>query len=404
MHKTIVDLTTATGHCPCGNAHHPIHVKKIVIEPGALQQIAPFLISESIRTTLIVADETTFQAAGTTVLQYLGQFQIRSSVCLIHPDVQGDVKADEVSLMQTWMAVNHDTEGILAVGSGTIHDIVRFVAFKLRLPFISVPTAASVDGFTSAGAPLIIRGMKQTIQTAAPIAVFADIDVLTDAPQPMNAAGFGDMLGKFTSLADWKISRMLADEPYCPLAASTTKQSLDQCLHHLDEIRTRSPEGLRILMSSLVESGLVMLMTGHSRPASGAEHHLSHFWEMHLIKNNKKQLLHGAKVGVATGIIADLYHRLADMSQEEVLDCMEESTRQAVSEQWQEIRNTLREIPDPAALQDWIRRIGGPSNIEELGISEELLQQALNQAHTIRDRHTGLRLVNENPALNKKLI
>lgn len=404
MNNIISETMLAAASCKCGNPHHPIHVKEIVIESGALTQLAPFLTSQSIRNTLIVADELTFQAAGTTVMQHLNQNQIHNSLCLIHPDNQGDVKADEVSLIQTLMAVNSNTEAIIAIGSGTIHDIVRFISSKLHLPFISVPTAASVDGFTSAGAPLIIRGMKQTIQAAAPIAVFADIDVLISAPKQMNASGFGDMLGKFTSLADWKVSHLLADEPYCPLAAKITKQSLDNCLNNIDKIRTHSPEGLRILMAALIESGLVMLMIDHSRPASGAEHHLSHFWEMHLIENHMRQLLHGAKVGVATGIIADLYHRLANILQEELHNSIEEQKREFVSDRWKEVREALHEIPPSTALRDWLRCVGGPSTIEELGISEELLQQALNQAHKIRNRHTGLRLINENPELNKNLI
>lgn len=98
---------------------------------------------------------------------------------------------------------------MIAVGSGTIHDIVRFAAFQRDLPFISYPTAPSVDGFTSARAPLILYGTKTTIQTKAPSALFADLDLLKAAPQSMVAAGFGDMLGKITSLADWEISAIL---------------------------------------------------------------------------------------------------------------------------------------------------------------------------------------------------
>src|SRR5690625_4586681 len=177
----------------------------------------------------------------------------------------------------------------------------------MNIPFVSVPTAASVDGFTSKGAPLIFRGFKETIQTASPIAVFADIDVLKIAPREMTAAGFGDMIGKYTSLLDWKISHLIANEPYNKLAAKSTKKSLEACVKYVHQIADHEDEGLKILMQSLIESGLVMLVLDFSRPASGSEHHLSHYWEMELLKNEEKQLLHGAKVGVASAIIVDLY-------------------------------------------------------------------------------------------------
>lgn len=196
-----------------------------------------------------------------------------------------------------------------AVGSGTIHDIVRFVSFKMDIPIIAVPTAASVDGFTSKGAPLIFRGFKNTIQTASPLAVFADINIIKKAPQELTAAGFGDIIGKYTPLLDWKISNLIANEPYNELAAHLTKNSLVACVNHVEEIAAHSELGIKILMQSLIESGLVMLALDFSRPASGSEHHLSHYWEMELLKNDQKQLLHGAKVGVAATIIIDLYEK-----------------------------------------------------------------------------------------------
>ncbi|WP_367760905.1 sn-glycerol-1-phosphate dehydrogenase [Ammoniphilus sp. 3BR4] len=252
------------------------------------------------RKVIIVADQHTYQAAGVVLSEHLMQSNIHHHLCLVNANDQGDVVADEPSVVQVFLNTTHDTDAFLAVGAGTIHDIVRFVSYKMNKPFISVPTAASVDGFTSAGAPLIIRGMKQTVQAASPIAVFADLDVLCSAPRHLTAAGFGDMVAKYISLFDWRFSHIMANEPYCCVAADWTRESLESCIRHIDDIQAMNPAGIQVLMEALLKSGLAMLLVGHSRSASGAEHHLSHYWEMDFLKNGRAQVLHGAKVGVTT--------------------------------------------------------------------------------------------------------
>ncbi len=124
--------------------------------------------------------------------------------------LQGDVIADEEALIEAMLGIPQNADSIIAVGAGTIHDIARFASYKMAKPFISIPTAPSVDGFNSMGAPVVIKGVKTTYQMHSPIAVFADINVLQKAPKEMIAAGFGDMIGKYTSLADWKFSHLIA--------------------------------------------------------------------------------------------------------------------------------------------------------------------------------------------------
>ena len=136
------------------------------------------------------------------------------------------------------------------------------------------------------------------------------LDVLCLAPQAMVAAGFGDMLGKYTSLADWKLGQLLLEEHYCEIAADMTMAGLQLCIDHIDGIRDRNEIGIKSLMEGLILSGISMLLVGNSRPASGAEHHLSHYWEMRFILEERKALLHGAKVGVACILMAGLFECL----------------------------------------------------------------------------------------------
>lgn len=276
----------------------------------------------------------------------------------------------------------------------------------MNKPFISVPTAPSVDGFTSTGAPIIIKGEKKTIPASAPEAIFADLDILINAPQSLVAAGFCDMLGKTTSLFDWKFAHWAAGEPYCPAAERITRQALTDCVNHVQEIAKREVGGIRVLTNALIESGLAMLIFGQSHPASGAEHHLSHYWEMEYLRLGKKQLLHGAKVGAACVEIAKLYHH--SMKEERLLKALASSAKdqeklERIHSRWEDIMELIKSVPEPSELRKLIRIMDGPATPAELGIDKELLTRSMKEAHQVRlNRYTMLRALNESWVSHKK--
>lgn len=378
-------------NCTCQN-HNPINID-IIIQENALAKISAFLESRGYRHVSVVADDNTYQAAGKEVLEYLTQNNIRHDFTCLQPNQQGDVVADEVSIVQLFLEASSDVDAFLAIGSGTIHDLVRFVSYKMQKPFISVPTAASVDGFASSGAPLVIRGTKVTVQTAPPVAIFADLNILQAAPKPLLAAGLGDMLGKYTSLVDWRFSHLMAHEPYCLTAVEWTEQALASCIEHIEEIVEGKTAGIEVLMKALVQSGLAMLLVGHSRSASGGEHHLSHYWEMNFLKQGKPQVLHGAKVGVATGVIADVYRQLFQR--------LAPDENRQLSPYYQEIKEKVNQIPESGTIKEYLQRLQGPSSPEELGIDQTLVQEALREAYHLRERYTILRFINENNLWDK---
>jgi glycerol-1-phosphate dehydrogenase [NAD(P)+] len=347
---------------------------------GASDEAVPYLMEAGLEKALFVADETTAEVIGRRLAERHAAAGGKASLEIIRPNEAGDVIADEASVLQAIIAAQRlGADALVAAGSGTIHDIVRYAAFTLGVPFVSVPTAPSVDGFTSKGAPLILRGEKITLPAVAPVALFADLDVLLQAPRPMIAAGFGDMLGKYTSLFDWVYGRETAGEPYDEEVAALTRGALERCAARAEAIGRGTEEGVRALMQSLIESGIALLRFGQSHPASGAEHHISHYWEMHFLRTGRRQVLHGAKVGVACAVIADLYKRRAAEGFPLPEAC----------------RRMLEELPDGAELRRLLRIAGGPADPEELGIGPELLDEALRRAHTVRpNRHTMLRALN----------
>ncbi|MEB4780495.1 sn-glycerol-1-phosphate dehydrogenase [Paenibacillus jamilae] len=364
------------------NTDHPHRKVELFIEvrDGALESIASYLNQQNYKHVTLVEDEHTSAAAGKKVADLIREAGLTVDVVRLPPNAVGDVIADETYIMKVLLGVADQSQAVLAVGSGTIHDLVRFVCYKMNRPFLSVPTAASVDGFTSAGAPLIVDGSKQTFQAVPPEAIFADLSVLARAPQTMTAAGFGDMLGKFTSLADWHVSRDLGNEPYSPVANRITEEALRACVEHVDEIAAGSKTGVEVLMNALIASGISMLMIDHSRPASGGEHHISHRIEMDFIAEGRKQVLHGAKVGVASALLSDMYRELA-------------------ANQDVEAFKVYRTLPTSEQMRAWLAQVGGPSTIAELGVTQEQLARALRTAHTLRDRYTGLKYMNEHQLL-----
>ncbi|MBP1996633.1 sn-glycerol-1-phosphate dehydrogenase [Paenibacillus eucommiae] len=410
MKTTITALLAEIKLAAAGSKDHArkaIELDLIKIEPGAIQKVAPYLGSKSYQKISIVADVTTFDVAGKQLMTILEGSAFSVYVTIIKPDRQGDVMADEASLIQliTDMKKN-EAEVLIAVGGGTIHDIARYSAYISGVPFISVPTAPSVDGFNSMGAPVLLRGEKTTIPAMGPSALFADLDVLVKAPAALVAAGFGDMLGKYTSLFDWKFGSITAGEPYMQAAADITKSALLQCVEQVDLIAERQEEGIRTLMSALIESGLAMLLFGQSHPASGAEHHLSHYWEMEHIRLGKRQLLHGAKVGVASIEISRLYHRIAKEGAGYWRGVLSRGVPSSmagagtefnlIAAHWEDIQREISEIPDEETLSRLLHKLGGPVAAEDLQINPELLNRSLEEAWRVRpNRFTLLRAYNE---------
>lgn len=362
-----------------------IEINPLLVEAGAVQAVAPYLKEQNYRRIIVAADAITYDIAGRKLEQAITAHGIDVHVTLITPNSLGDVIADEASIIQLLLDIQQQkAEVVIAAGSGTIHDISRYAAYTAGIPFVSVPTAPSVDGFNSKGAPIIIRGEKKTIAAIGPDAIFADLEILAEAPAAMVAAGFGDMLGKYTSLLDWSFGASEGGEPYSGEVAEITRFALNKCVEHVPQIASRDQEGIRILIEALIESGLAMLLFGQSHSASGAEHHLSHFWEMEYIRLGKRQLLHGAKVGVACAEISKLYHRLA----------AEESGLSFTSNPVK-VREAIAALPDERMIRGWLKQVGGPSTTEELGVDEELLKRSLQEAHHVRpNRYTLLRAYN----------
>ena len=283
-------------------------LQAVTVDDRATDHLVHFCREHNLTKLFMVADQNTYAAQGKAVEAALrgAGFDLKQVVF----GSEEEVVADAQHVLDVLAEADRQDRTFIAVGTGTLTDITRFSSHRTKTSFISVPTAPSVDGFASVGAPLIIHGVKITLICHAPIAVFADIRTLANAPRAMIAAGFADMLGKYTSVADWRIGRLLWGEPYDEAIAVRILAAVDQCATHAAAIGEGSSAAVRTLMDALLESGYCMLDFGTSRPASGAEHHYSHDREMKLLQEGRPAILHGAKVGVATILVAGIYDQI----------------------------------------------------------------------------------------------
>lgn len=401
----------------------------VTIDDRAVEHLVEFCRAHDLARLFLVADKHTFAAQGEAVARALRDagFDLKQIVF-----TNDEVIADAAHIFDVLLAAGGEPRTYIAVGSGTLTDITRFASHRTHSHFISVPTAPSVDGFASIGAPLIIHGVKVSVYCQAPYAIFADINTLAHAPQAMIAAGFGDMLGKLTSIADWRLGRLLWHEPYDEAIAQRTLDAVQICIDNVDGIGRGEPLAISRLFDALLESGYCMLDFGESRPASGAEHHTSHYWEMKLLREGRPAILHGAKVGVATVMVAHLYDQVRALSREQVADLLEatawptrdeeiaairaaygeladgiiadhkaflemtpaqvDALKRSILAHWQEIQAIAAQVPPAATVADLLRRAGGPTSAAELGLDDAERDLGFNNGHYLRNRFTARKL------------
>ena len=416
MRMDFTDLLAAFS-CDCGRVHSS-EVKRIVMESGALIRL-PEVIAEmgSFSRIGMICDENTYEVAGKRVEDMIAPAQ---TVILDSTHLHANERA--VAEVQKRLASGLDL--LVAVGSGTIHDITRYVAYHAGLSFISVPTAASVDGYVSNVAAMTWNGAKKTMTACAPLAMVADIEIIAAAPMRLTASGVGDMLGKYTALLDWKIGKIFRDEYYCDHIVGLVEKALINVKNSVEKLQDRDEDAVALLMYGLVLSGVAMQHTGISRPASGSEHHISHFIEM-TVSPEVCDALHGEKVGVGLMLVSRLYHaldafsdgeiaeRLSDYAlatdgylsekfgplsdeirKENAKDCAEGITREEILSHLADIRREIAGLPTEEELAPIFDACGACKTLSDIGLSEEkMLPELYAIAPLVRNRLTLMRLL-----------
>lgn len=398
--------------CNCGK-NHKCDIEYVFIENGALSRLKE--ICGNYENILLVADENTFSAAGEKVEKELSDKKVAKVIFSGKTFVIPDEKAIE--------KVREHIDGIdliIGIGSGVIQDLCKYVSFFDKIPYMVVATAPSMDGYASNGAAMILNGMKETVSAGLPKAIIADTGILKDAPMEMIKAGYGDIIGKYSALCDWKLSRVVNGEYFCQYIYDTTYKMIENTLNGVKGLLNRDENSVKALMEALVVVGIMMSFAGSSRPASGSEHHLSHFFEITGIVNSESYFPHGIDVVYSTVITAKIRDFILNnsfgdsvyrISREEYCNKMSqiysvvaegcialqdkvgnyENDRISVYKEKEiEIRNVLKEMPTPQEILEMLELAGLDMTEFYKEYSKEKLCNAVLYAKDLKDRYTVL--------------
>lgn len=418
-----VDLGQLREPCACGMEHN-IDVEKIVIESGAVSQLEDIL--EEFQNPVFICDSNTRTAAEPFLEEEFKDYPV------IELNPEG-LQADNRGVNKVMKQLDYCDRGLssvsvdvlVAIGSGTIHDLTRYAATEYDIPFVSIPTAASVDGYAANVAALNWDGMKKTVAGVSPRWILADTDIFGAAPSRLTASGVSDFLGKYISILDWKVAHLVTGEYICEEVCDLLEKSLRDVSRVLDDIRYGDKEAIEKLMYALILSGLCMQMVESPRPVSGAEHMVSHLWDLNVL-NEQTNALHGEQVGLGLLLVTDYYKKLGyairhknvtvksetakglEMSllehtfgkkgllegilTENTPNPLEDIDLEELEEQLPEIEDFIDDLPDADDMYAKLHDAGCVHEISNLGISQKEVELTLQSSPYVRNRLTLLRL------------
>ncbi|VVB51436.1 Glycerol-1-phosphate dehydrogenase [NAD(P)+] [uncultured archaeon] len=312
---------------------------RVLVGEDAIKQASEFVSSLRLEalpgTPLLVSDATAYKIAGEEVAKKLGAANFLVS------------EATEKEVQRLLDRLQGDgVSYLVAVGGGTVIDVAKVASFRKRMPFVSIPTAASHDGIASPRASL--KGEKpMSVEAHEPIGILADLTIIAKAPKKLLAAGCADAISNYTAVRDWRIAHREKKEYYGDYAAALA----DMSARIIMESGPRVYDNISILVEALISSGIAIGIAGSTRPCSGSEHLFSHMLDIIC----EKHALHGEQVGV--GAIMMAYLQRSD---------------------WEAVRSALNSV-------------GAPTTAAELDIPPDKIIEALTSAHKVRDRYTVLR-------------
>ena len=415
--------------CPCDHARPN---QDIYVGKGLIPRLPEYIARRGLGThCVVVCDENTYKVAGEQVYQVLKNAGY--DAILLKFIREGELVPDERTIGELLLTIQPETEFLVAVGSGSITDTCRVNAARCKLPFVSVGTAPSMDGYTSVVAPLILRGTKIHRAGPCPEIIVCDLQVLATAPLDMVRSGVGDVLGKYIAIADWQIGNVINDEPYCPTCGEIVLNAVGSLIDNIDEIRNRTEKGMQVLIEGLLLAGITIMIVGHTRAVASVEHNVGHFVEMKMLERYGKAPSHGATVGAATLMVYPAFKRFANedisgIDPEKRFPMPVEERRAFMRDTWgveggetimaenpgdflttEELRRRVRrakerfsdikKIIDNMPAYDEIyaamERLGAKMTLAELGVDPDVVNTAMHCAKDYRTRYSLFKTLDE---------
>jgi glycerol-1-phosphate dehydrogenase [NAD(P)+] len=362
----------------------------------------------------VVSDPSTHAALGARIERALaGSFTVQS---VIVPAPHADV----LTVARLGSTLAPGTDAVITVGAGTLNDLCKMVAFERQIPHAVFATAASMNGYLSVSASIIVDGVKRSFRTRTPAGAFFDLGVIAGAPPALTRAGLGDTLARSTAQADWLLSHLLLERPYREAPYAMLAADEDQLLREPAALAAGDRGAMRALVRTLILSGFGMTVCSGSYPASQGEHLIGHYLDL----IHPLDVFHGVQIGVCTLVMAALQERLLraappilraspitlaqlieaygertgaacwDEYQRKHLDTVraEELTARLAS-RWDAMRTRIEAIMlGVDRITSVLAAAGAATSPEALGYTDGEMAHAVRHARVLRDRYTFLDL------------
>ena len=406
--------------CSCGKIHSASYAR-INVGAGAISTLADTVRSFGAKRAFVFSDVNTFAAAGERALEILDNAGIEYTSYVIS---DAHLMPDEKSVGSVVMHYDYSADVIVAVGSGVINDIGKMLSLTTGKPNIIVATAPSMDGYLSNSSCMDRDGLKTTIYTKCPDAIIGDTEIMENAPMQMLAAGLGDVIAKYTSILEWRISSVVNGEYYCETIADIVRGAVQVCVDNADALMARDARAVEEVFYALLVSGVAMAYATVSRPASGMEHYVSHAFDMRHLAYGTPIRLHGLQCGVGSLELIRLYGRLKSISpskekalafvssydyeqwksvirefygkaaeaviENEKIEQKYSVERHAeridrIIDSWDKILDMIsEELPDASEIESILKRMGAPTELADLGLDEKLRTTLFKATKDIR--------------------
>ena len=415
--------------CACGKTHTTA-VEHVTIEEGAINAIPGYAKAYGAKKAFIIGDINTYPLAGDKITAML---EAEGICCTSYIFKERRLEPDEKAVGSLVLHYDAKSDIIISIGSGVINDISKIIAYQTNTPYVIVASAAFMDGYAAGSSSMAIDGVKVTVPAKSPDVIIGDINILNGAPIHMAKAGLGDMLAKYVSICEWRLSNLINGEYYCEEVAEFTRQSLRACVNGAKGLLDRNSESMKMLFEGLINCGKAMDYAGCSRPGGGVEHYFSHIWDMRGLDFGTPTSSHGMQVALGTLNTIKCYQELknitpnrekalayaknfdfADWSEQlrtfvgkgaEAMIALEAKEKkydldkhaarlEVILEKWDDILRIIdEELPTVEEFEAILDSIEAPKTLEAIGLDSSTLAMTLKSTKDIRDKYVLPRLL-----------
>ena len=411
--------------CDCGRTHYA-PIKAVDIRRGAINALPEYMHRFGYERPYILCDATTYKIAGERCAGVLREAGFAPDVLILR-----HLGYDEATLGEIVINKPDDCDVMIGVGTGSITDILRFASFKLGLPCFTVATGAPMDGFSASVGIMNVNNLKATMPAHSTEVIIGDTDVLSTAPYRMTVAGFADLIGKLNAINDWHLGVLINGDHYCRSIDTLVMDYVYDILGKAEAIKNRDAKAVGELMNALLLTGASISLYGSSRPISGAEHHFSHYLEVLGDQRGKPYAMHGEQVAVGTVLALTAAAKLASITPDfdaareaaarydhaaweneirraygdaadaiialEAQSGKNETTGRLkridiMQRHWEEVRAMLAGVYPAEKLRALLKDIGCPCTPQDIGVTKDVLRDALLYCKETRARYTVYQL------------